>query len=153
MSVARKSHVGRSPADRRRYLETDVGRQLDESTVEIEQADDIESTEYSPQVEERSLPVGRPSRMPGFWEQHGRQVVVGLVIAVATGLIAWVGAMLVSLNREVGELRSTVEGADKEREHMQQDIERVDTERRRDADRVNDRIDRLESSPPKAGRR
>src|ERR1017187_1024900 len=109
----RSAHVGRSPSQKRAYVERVVCGVDLSSTVPID-AEEVGASTSSPlPTDDDPETVFEPSRsrrgvrQPGFFEKYRQDLLKGCLLFVFTTMVGGVGWLAFSLNREVGEQKQT----------------------------------------------
>jgi hypothetical protein len=144
MTKVRSSHDPKTARERQRYYSTAIKR-TPTPTIEEPLFDEVDSTEtLSPDIETtRTTPtyarVGRESRVLGFLKDNFVDLVLAAVLAV-------VGMIAISLNREVGELKAQLNEVKsqqaQQQQLLQQQLDKAESRLQAAIDRINDRVDR-----------
>jgi hypothetical protein len=137
----RRSHLQKTMVERQRYFETTIGGNptptVDEGALEV---DSTETTLAEPPELTISY---RPTKAPNphlvLLRENWVKVVAVVVLVPLTG---WVLVQLYTLNRELGELHTQVEGIAKDQAQFKGDLERFEDQVRQETNRINDRLDR-----------
>jgi len=147
MSRARSSHDQKTTSERERY-QTAI-KSVPTPTIEDPLFDEVDSTATaSPRQETRPIPndrgrIERSSRVLGFIKDNAIDLILAAVLAV-------VGIIAISLNREVGELKAQLNEMrsqeQQQQQLIQQQLERAESRLQAAIDRANDRIDREKPS-------
>lgn len=149
-TVDRSAHIGRSPAQRRAYIERVIhGADLSPTApIESEEAGASTSSPL-PVSEDDHEPVVEPSatlkkaRQPGFFEKHGHDLIKGCVLSVFSAALAGVGWLAFSLNREVGEQKQTVSGFVRSVDDVRDRLKRTEDRVESVSDSLNAKLDKI----------
>lgn len=139
MTQARRSHEGKTLAEKQEYFETTirgkVGPTVDEGTARV----DSTETTIAPGPE-KTTPAYRRTRVKKrnpyvllFRENWGKGLV-GVVGAVILSLFGWALVQIYALNREVGQLQQN-------QSDTKTDLQRFEDRMTHELDRINDRLD------------
>ena len=144
MSKARQRHnPTKSPEDRRRYFDTTIrptGPTLEDS------APIIDATDISAEREGRPIgpltPTRQTSPVHEFFKERIYEVII---LSVLIPFLSWGGYMIVSLNREVGELSSSHKSTQTTQARLESEIEKTEKRITNHIGQLSSDLDRLES--------
>ena len=147
MTQARRSHEGKTLAEKQEYFQTTirgkVGPTVDERTAQV----DSTETTIAPGPE-KTTPAYRRTRTKKrnryadvFRENWGKALVSAIAATIFT-LIGWALRQTYSLNREIGELKVKVNTTAQEQSDAKTDLQRFEDWMTQELDRINDRLDR-----------
>ena len=144
MTRERSSHEQKTLFERQAYFETTIRGPSPPSPTVDERTEELDSTETTlAQKTEPTRPYRRTkkrNRSLVWLREHWARWVVGIILVPLTG---WILLELYSLNREVGELRTQLNGNSKTQEEYKTDFDRFREDMRQELDRINDRLDHI----------
>lgn len=144
MAGERQRHHSKSIEERQHYWQTVIrarGPTIEDTSPIIDTTDQSATTERG---QTRVLTrTQKPSALKKLFQEKGLEIIVVFILAP---LLLWGIYQLYSLNREVGELRSTIKSEQDKQADLKIEIEKVEG-------RITDRLDTLSTDIDRLERR
>lgn len=157
MATRRRQHIGKSRVEREEYVNSVIG-QAPQPTVDL--LPPFDPTDAMAPEEERTSSAVATARKPSvfdgvsaYWRENTGALFMSIIILVAAGLFYYVfhvHTVASGLNREVGELKTTVEGqrnnTTTQWQRIESAIDKLAERVIRNEDRVNNLYDGFRNS-------
>lgn len=141
VSRTRQGHHSKSIGERKRYWDTVIrapGPTMEDS------APIIDTTDRSATTEERRIPPFKPTKQPSAIKLFLKENLIEIIGTIIVSLLLWGAYQLYAFNREVGELRSTLNNVRDSQSKLDSQVDKMEKRIENQIGTLSSDIDRME---------